>query len=154
MSRKDIQNILIRLTDVTGYAFQDSRANAAFQTAINEIERLLAQERERVREMCDEGLSYMKDNLEVKEAEASAVTDGLYEKGRVSGLTIALGVIRGLDLTKDLAPSKETRRAEMFCNQCQGYVNVLAAPDHLKTHPEHTMRLRWYPSVDEGREEK
>ncbi len=71
------------------------------------IERLLAEERERVREMCDEGLSCMKDNLEVKEAEASAVTDGLYEKGRVSGLTIALGVIRGLDLTKDLAPSTE-----------------------------------------------
>ncbi|KKK56947.1 hypothetical protein LCGC14_3059400, partial [marine sediment metagenome] len=46
--------------------------------------------------MCDEGLSYMKENLEVKEAEAGAVTDGIYEKGRVSGLTIALGVIRGL----------------------------------------------------------
>ena len=62
--------------------------------------------------------------------------------------------IRQLDLTKDLAPSKETRRAEMFCNQCQGYVRVLAAPDHLKVHPEHTMQLRWYPPVDEGGEEK
>ena len=63
------------------------------------LDEALADERENVREKCDEGLSYMKENLEVKEAEAGAVTDGIYEKGRVSGLTIALGVIRGLDLT-------------------------------------------------------
>ena len=74
-----------------------------------------------------------------------AQQDGLLSAGRR---------ILELDLTKDLAPSKETRRAEMFCNQCQGYVRVLAAPDHLKAYPEHTMRLRWYPPVDEGGEEK
>jgi len=53
-----------------------------------------------------------------------------------------------------MSSDKETRRAEMFCTQCQGYVRVLAAPDHLKVHPEHTMQLRWYPPVDEGGEEK
>lgn len=46
------------------------------------------------------------------------------------------------------------RRAELFCNQCQGYVRVLAGPEHLKAHPEHTMCLRWYPPMEEGGEEK
>ncbi len=40
---------------------------------------------------------------------------------------------------------RDNRRAELFCDQCQGYVRVLAGPDHLKRHPDHTMRLRWYP---------
>jgi len=85
MSREEIQNILIRLTDVTGYAFQDSQAAAAFQTAINEIKRLLAQEREKVREKCIAGIEQM---------------EGHYDTWQE-----AIVCIRQLDLTKDLAAS-------------------------------------------------
>lgn len=37
------------------------------------------------------------------------------------------------------------RRAEMFCTQCDAFVRILAAPDHLTKHPDHTLLLRWYP---------
>ena len=36
----------------------------------------------------------------------------------------------------------------LFCDQCQGYVEVLAAPDHLKKYPDHKMRMqKFHPGV-------
>ena len=107
-------------------------------------------EREKVREMCAEYLEKQAAKCADFADKEAGETRAAWNRGE-NWYEDAADAIRQLDLT---APSKETRRAEMFCNQCQGYVNVLAAPDHLKTHPEHTMRLRWYPPVDEGGEEK
>ncbi|KKN66919.1 hypothetical protein LCGC14_0466940 [marine sediment metagenome] len=49
MSREDIPNVLIRLTNVTGFD-HTQEANLAFKEATDEIERLLADEQEKVRE--------------------------------------------------------------------------------------------------------
>ena len=46
MNREDIENILIRFTDITGYD-HSQKSNLAFKAATGEIERLLADERER-----------------------------------------------------------------------------------------------------------
>ena len=67
--------------------------------------RLLADERERVREMCIHALVFMRDEAEVKYAEAGAITSASYEHGAAAGLIAAIAEIRQLDLTKDLAPS-------------------------------------------------
>ncbi|KKM90361.1 hypothetical protein LCGC14_1239270 [marine sediment metagenome] len=101
------------------------------------------EEREKVREMCVGEV--VKTWCKFRDAKRKPMVRDL--------LSNLEQLIEQLDLTKDLAPSKETRLAEMFCNQCQGYVRVLVAPDHLEAHPEHTMQLRWYLLVDEGGEE-
>lgn len=72
------------------------------------IERLLAQEREKVRVRFELALLPRKDEADVKYAEASAVDRAGYEHGRSDGLAIAVEVIRQLDLTQpksDLAAS-------------------------------------------------
>ena len=103
MSREDIPNVLIRLTNVTGFAHAQE-ANLAFKEATEEIERLLAAERERVREMCLQRLAPLRDKADVKYAEASAITGGAFEHGLCVGLESAFDTIRQLDLT---APSTE-----------------------------------------------
>ena len=95
MNREDIENILIRFTDITGYD-HSQKSNLAFKAATGEIERLLADEQERARK-----------------AVLNEITGGrtVVNLGHIPEVNRALywivEDIRQLDLTKDLAPSTE-----------------------------------------------
>lgn len=91
MRSEDIKSILMRLTDVTSFDYP-VESLTAFQKTIEEIERLLADEREKVREMCAH-------YLEVEADRDTIVEDELKPLGQTILKTAALH-LRLLDLTK------------------------------------------------------
>ncbi len=102
MSQEDIPNVLIRLTNVTGFD-HTQEANLAFKEATEEIERLLAAEREKVRDW--NARAYPKEHgpayLETKEGSNKGhwVHNLIFGKRGFPGRCRA-DHIRQLDLTK------------------------------------------------------